>query len=83
MLTDCVVVSLHPLDEMGSPFWQQGGQVRRSSHQAGPTLGDQLPLRQTARCWGQVSIRSHQADVKLEGAAVIWTITVAIIASSP
>lgn len=31
---------------------------------------------------GQVSIRHHQADVKLEGAAVIWTITAAIIASS-
>lgn len=32
---------------------------------------------------GQVSIRHHQADVKLEGAAVIWTIIVTIIASSP
>lgn len=64
-------------------FHRRGVPARCSGLPPGPAQGLPAPGATPHRCPGQVSIHHHQADVKLKGAAVIWTITVTIIASSP
>ena len=73
------------MDKVDCPLLQGlrcPGQVLHSPSKASPRDA-LLPRPHHTRCLGQVSIRRHQADVMLEGAAAIWTITTTIIASSP